>query len=395
LGDVLGRGGMSTVYRAVDTHTGTEVAAKVYGSGASDDARTRQLREAALAGDLAHDGIVRLVDFGEDDSDAGSCTYLVTELVDGPTLRERLSTRGRLTADEICTLGARLSSVLDYLHGHGIVHRDIKPANVLLPGFATNDLAKAKLADFGVAMRVEDTRVTTEGCVVGTATYLSPEQVSGTPITGASDIYSLGLMLIEALSGVASYEGSGVECALARLHRPPAIPADTPQWLATLLAAMTVMAPSERPTAAAVELALRDKDAGAAAVIAADNTSILDLGAEPTPAVAFASADSATGVLVTPRPTRRLGKGAMVGLGGAAAMLALFAIALSGQNGSGHWPPGSSPTPSSIVPAAPAPVTLSHSSSPSAVAVVKHTSAPPAKPAPPPKKHGRHGHGHD
>src|SRR3954447_22495295 len=141
---------MSTVYRAVDTRTGEAVAAKVYGAGASDDARTRQLREAAVGGDLVHDGIVRLIDYGEDSGpDTSSRTYIITELVNGPTLRERLSTSGPLTPDEVCAIGARLASVLDYLPTHAIVHRDIKPSNVLLPGFADDDLGRAKLADFG------------------------------------------------------------------------------------------------------------------------------------------------------------------------------------------------------------------------------------------------------
>ena len=387
------------MYRATDTRTGQQVAAKVYGAAASEDARTRQLREAAVGGELAHDGIVRLLDYGEQiDPDQSSRTYLVTELVDGPTLRERLSTQGPLSPDQVCALGARLASVLDYLHGNAIVHRDIKPANALLPGYGDDDLARAKLADFGVAMRVEDTRVTVEGCVVGTATYLSPEQVSGSPITPASDVYSLGLMLIETLSGVASYEGSGVECALARLHRPPAIPADTPQWLATLLAAMTVMDPAQRPGAAAVELALRDHDAAAASAIAAGGTSILDLGAETAPAPAFAAADAATGVIVTAPPTKRWGRGAWLGLAGAAAMITLFGFAVSGQSPTGHFP-GIQPTSTApIVPAAPAQVTLTHPASPTAVAV-KHSAPakPPAKApakAPAPKKHGGHGHGH-
>jgi len=234
--------------------------------------------------------------------------------------------------------------------------------------------------------------------VVGTATYLSPEQVNGTAITGASDVYSLGLMLIETLSGVASYEGSGVECALARLHRPPAIPVGTPQWLATLLAAMTVMSPGERPSAAAVELALRDRDAGAATAIAAANTSILDLGAEEIPVAGFASTEAATGILPVSRPVRSLGKGAVIGLLGAAAMIVLFVIAVSGANGSGRWPPTSPTSSTSVIPAAPAPVTLTHSPSPSAVAVLKHptsTAPKPVQPAPPKKHHGGHGHGGD
>lgn len=376
---------MSTVYRAVDETTGRQVAVKMYAAGASYDARTRQRREAVVSGELAHDGIVRLLDHGEHETlGDGTQMYLVTELVEGPTLRQRLAAEF-LSAEQVRVVGARLASILGYLHDQGIVHRDIKPANVLLPGYSDSDLGKAVLADFGVAIRLDDTRVTTAGLVVGTATYLSPEQVTGAAITGATDVYALGLLLLELLSGVASFEGSGVECALARLHRPPDVPGTTPQWLAALLASMTRIAPDERPDAKAVELALRE---GSAAVV-------------PTAPLVAEIPDHETSVL-SDEPPKHGGRW-LLALGSAAAFLTIFGMAVTNGNSAdsaGSVPPASGPTTSAAV-TAPASATsprslatASHAPSP-VVAVVKQRTTGRKAPAPPGarKPHGGKGPG--
>jgi serine/threonine protein kinase len=373
----LGRGGMSTVYRAVDLHTGQDVAVKLYAAVASDDARTRQQREGQLSGDVAHDGIVRLLDKGEDETlGSGTQTYLVTEIVRGPTLRQRLGA-GPFSPEQVRVLGARLASALGYLHARGIVHRDIKPANVLLPGYTDADLDQAVLADLGVAIRIDDTRATVEGCVVGTATYLSPEQITGEAITGASDIYALGLVLLELLSGTASYEGSGVECAVARLHRPPEIPPTTPGWLAALLASMTSLAPDERPAAEDVERALREGS----------------FGLMPT---------APLDVAVPADESRRW----LLAVGAAAAFATVFVVALSSGGSQGSTrsvPPATDQTQSVTTPAgatsAASAATRSHAPPTAVVAVVKQSTAPPRAPASAAvrKPHGPgkgHGHGH-
>lgn len=419
LRDELGRGGMSTVYRAEDLLTGAEVAVKVYATAATFDARTRQLREAAFGSSLAHDGIARLLDHGEelatgaDPRGDGARTYLVTELVDGPTLRQRLN-RNLCTPEEVRILGARLADVLAYLHSVGIVHRDVKPANVLLPGYGESDLERAKLTDLGVAIRLEDTRVTVEGSVVGTATYLSPEQVRGAAITPATDIYALGLVLLEAMAGVASFEGSGVECALARLHRPPAVPASTPQWLAALLAAMTAMDPARRPDAAAVATALRERSLVGGVAGVGLGTSTIDLGSARPEPVVFAEPDQPTSVL-TALPATRSRRWPLGAAAAAAIVLVVAGVAFSSSSGGSVVPPASgrlATTPAAASSAASAPTSHSAPTRPSATVVAQKSTAPapkksavavvkrnvaPAQPAPKPARpttRKRHHGGH-
>jgi serine/threonine protein kinase len=149
-------------------------------------------------------------------------------------------------------LGARLADALDHVHGHGIVHRDVKPGNVLLDG-----LARPHLADFGLAHLLGGLHLTGTGQVMGTAAYLAPEQVRGADVTPATDVYALGLVLLECLTGRREFDGRRAEAALARLHRPPQVPDGLPYDLTRTLALMTSLVPHRRPTAAACAHALR------------------------------------------------------------------------------------------------------------------------------------------
>ncbi|NKX51605.1 serine/threonine protein kinase, partial [Arthrobacter deserti] len=163
---------------------------------------------------------------------------------------------GPLPAGDVARIGSQLAWALDYVHLRGVIHRDIKPANIaLLPGGDRGE-PRAKLMDFGIARVIEGTRLTATGKTVGTANYLSPEQAKGEALGTASDVYSLGLVLLECLTGRVEYPGSAVESAVARLQRRPAVPAQLGQHWVELLRAMTAMDPADRPTASEAAAAL-------------------------------------------------------------------------------------------------------------------------------------------
>jgi serine/threonine protein kinase len=143
------------------------------------------------------------------------------------------------------------------VHSLGIIHRDIKPGNILLVQIRPGEPLRPKLTDFGIARIADSARLTATGTMVGTAAYLSPEQAMGSPLSPATDIYSLGLVLLECIKQNVEYPGNAVESAVARIHRSPEIPADMPAEWAGLIRSMTAIEPLERPTAADVETALR------------------------------------------------------------------------------------------------------------------------------------------
>lgn len=246
---------MSTVYRAKDLRLGREVAIKLFLPGSGDESfKLRQQTEMRLLAAFDHPGLVQAFDAGVDARNDEERAYLVMELAEGRDLRAVLSD-APLSVEDTAAIGARLAGALAQVHQHGVIHRDIKPANILVSDEA-GDARSVKLADFGVALVMSDNRLTATGFTVGTAQYLSPEQAQGLHLTPASDIYSLGLVLLECLTGKAEYPGTPVETAAARLHRRPQIPAELPAPLINLLEAMTDMDPERRPSADAVEQAL-------------------------------------------------------------------------------------------------------------------------------------------
>ncbi len=242
LGEVLGRGGMADVYRAHDRVLHREVAVKLLRETTENQRdRDRFTSEARTLANLSHPGLVMLLDVGTTDDRP----FLVMELVEGRTLASEIAA-GPVGAPVVTRVARQVAQALAYAHGAGVVHRDVKPGNVLL-----GDDQRVKLADFGIARLVGDTvRHTQTGTTIGTAAYLSPEQVQGRDVTGAADVYALGLVMIEAMTGERAYPGTPTEAALARLHRDPDVPHHLPHR--ELLAAMTLRDPDARPSAAEV-----------------------------------------------------------------------------------------------------------------------------------------------
>ena len=242
LGEIIGLGGAATVYRGWERHTGRAVAVKLCQAEAVSCEPPPHRAEVAALAVLRHPGLVQLYDAGVE----AGCCYLVMQLVEGETLARRIRT-GPLPGTAVAVLGAALADALTAVHERGIIHRDLKPANVLLDG---ED--RPYLADFGVARLMAATHSTATDVVLGTPAFLAPEQVTGHPVGPAADVYALGLVLLEALTGYREYPGGAVESAVARLHRPPRLPEQLPAELRELLREMTDPDPASRPVAAHV-----------------------------------------------------------------------------------------------------------------------------------------------
>ncbi|MGN6743171.1 MAG: serine/threonine-protein kinase [Amnibacterium sp.] len=262
----IGRGGMATVYKGRDLRLSRKVAVKVFRGGFADAVDPRRTtQEMQLLAGVNHPAIVSVLDASNGDGRFG--TYLVMELVAGDDLGALLRrARGPLSADFARRIVADVASALELLHGQGVVHRDVKPGNILVGADAArsgHSGVTAKLTDFGIARMVDGAALTAPDSILGTAAYLSPEQVRGARLRPASDVYSLGLVLLEALTGHRAFPGPAAEAAVARLTRPPALPADASPALAHLLSRMTALDPADRPRAADVAAALREDLAGA------------------------------------------------------------------------------------------------------------------------------------
>jgi eukaryotic-like serine/threonine-protein kinase len=244
----LGHGAMATVDLAQDVELDRPVALKRLAENLArdDDLRRRFVREARLAARLAHPNVVRVFDVGED----GGRPFIAMEYVEGETLAELVARRGPLPPAEAATLGVQVCTALAAAHAAGLVHRDVKPQNLLL-----SSAGVLKLGDFGIAVGHEGTRLTLEGTVLGTAGYLAPEQARGERVTASADIYAVGAVLYELLTGepprgAATLADLGAEGGFD----PPDVAARAPEAPPDLVAMVTeclAVTPEGRPRSAA------------------------------------------------------------------------------------------------------------------------------------------------
>jgi serine/threonine protein kinase len=242
----IGFGGMATVYRAMDESLGRAVAVKIFDR--ANFTLGRQESELAVLASLDHHGVVNLFDAGIDEDESGRTRrYIVMALVTGQNLHERLL-EGPIASRHIAEVGYDMAEALEYIHSQNVIHRDIKPSNILLVDYGhDSSRARAKLTDFGIALSEDIERMTADGETTGTAAYLSPEQVAGRPLDRASDVYSLGLVLLQCFTRSIEFPGSMVESAMARMSRDPVVPGYLPPHWRDLLRAMTAREPVDRP----------------------------------------------------------------------------------------------------------------------------------------------------
>jgi eukaryotic-like serine/threonine-protein kinase len=322
----LGHGAMATVDLAHDVELDRPVAVKRLAENLArdDDLRRRFLREPRLAARLAHPNVVRVFDVGEDEGRP----FIAMEYVDGETLAELVARRGRLPVREAASLGAQMCAGLAAAHAAGLVHRDVKPQNLLL---GTDGVLK--LGDFGIAVGNGGTQLTLAGTVLGTAGYLAPEQARGERVTAAADLYAVGAVLYELLTG----EPARNTVSLAELgsedgSRPPDLAARVPDAPAELVAAVDECLsphPRDRPASAAVLARVLAQVASEAETLA--------LPADPAlPATKILA--SRTEPRARRRPTRRWAAAAAF----VAAAVAGLAIAFVLTTGGGRSPGKSS-----------------------------------------------------
>jgi eukaryotic-like serine/threonine-protein kinase len=212
----IASGGMSTVYRALDETLERQVAVKLMNREVASDSDQleRFRREARAVAQLSHPHIVGVIDAGEDDGRP----YIVFEYVEGETLKERIRRLGRLPVTEAVAYAIEIARALGAAHDRHIVHRDVKPQNVLI-----DPEGSAKVTDFGIARTLEEEGLTADGRVLGTTDYVSPEQALGQQVTGQSDLYSLGVVLYEMLTGEVPFRGES-QVAVAMKHVREEIP---------------------------------------------------------------------------------------------------------------------------------------------------------------------------
>lgn len=318
----LGHGAMATVDLVRDAELDRPVALKRLAENLArdDELRRRFLREPRLAARLAHPNVVRVFDVGEDEGRP----FIAMEYVEGETLADVVARRGRLPATEVATLGVQMCAGLAAAHAAGLVHRDVKPQNLLL---GTDGVLK--LGDFGIAAGHGGTQLTLAGTVLGTAGYLAPEQARGERVTAAADIYAVGAVLYELLTGEpARSAGSLAELGSADGYHAPDIAArvtDAPAELAAAITACLSPRPEDRPPSAAALARLLAP--------VASEAETLSLPADPA-----RRATEILGPRAAPRRRRWTTRRWAAAAAFVAAAVAGLAIAVALTSGGGHSP---------------------------------------------------------
>jgi serine/threonine-protein kinase len=354
LGERLGSGGMSSVYKATDRVLERTVAVKILAEHLSDDDKfvARFRREALAVAKLIHPNIVQVYDTGVD----AERHYIVMEYVEGRSCAQLLQARGPLGAETAVEVGAQACAGLEYAHRQGIIHRDVKPGNLMVIGGPAGRRGRGsahdpptgemtvKLTDFGIARAAEQTRLTQVGSVVGTAAYLAPEQARGEEATPASDVYALGVVIYQLLTGRLPWEGSTLsELAIRRESERPLPPTSydpaVPQTLSTaVLRSLEGDAGRRYSSARQLAIALRaglsgqeppgaDADAPTRALAGDSTDATRRLSPAASPRRASAPPRPARRARAAPAPARTRSRRSLAGrLGSAVGILLVIAI---------------------------------------------------------------------
>jgi serine/threonine-protein kinase len=317
----LGGGGMADVYLCEDLTLGRHVAIKVLLQRYLDDPTfvERFRREAKAAAGLNHQNLVSIYDWGE----VEGTYYIVMEYVEGETLKDLIRRRGRLSGNESVGIALQLLAAVEFAHRSGIVHRDIKPQNVMIDRGGT-----VKVMDFGIA-RAGDSGMTEAGSILGTAQYLAPEQAKGYPVDERSDLYSVGVVLYEMLTGTVPFRGdSAVTVALKHVNEVPREPAELVPGLPYALNQIVLKAMAKDPADRYQSAAEFGRDLRSAREGGPVQAAAFDAGGERTRVMAGAEAAGLTSVLDQPSRRRKKSRWPLVLVVLLLAIIAAVAIAL-------------------------------------------------------------------
>jgi len=375
----LGAGAMGTVMDAFDVVIERRAALKVIPKPAANDVEgqeslARFKREAQAAGRLNHPNIVAVYDYGEDHDNA----WIAMELVEGGTLKQVLDRHERFPVPEVARVMEQILAGLDYSHRRGVVHRDIKPANIMLTADGT-----VKIADFGIA-RIENSSMTQVGTVMGTPSYMAPEQLRGEPVDSRADIWASGVLLYQLLTGEKPFEGGFSAVQHKAIHTEPTPPSTLSVTAPRAFDAVVARAMAKRPEdrfASAADFAAAIRGALAAPAAAAAGTlPMADADATVVSGTMRPAAPPAATAAPPPPPRPKSGPPVMLIGGGVAAVLVAGAAAFLFL-GNGNTP-APAPAPAGVT-RAPTP-TPAPSPSPTAVTDSAPVAPPPSAPAPRP-----------